>query len=165
MYAKVVFALPFRKSFTYKIPKDFEEYVVIGVRVVAPFGKRVLTGFVVEVSDTTDVEEKIKPIRDVLDEQPIIDDQSLKFYEWIADYYSCSLGEALRNSTPYGSDVESKRRIVSDPAICGELFEKEKKKTTVKAKLLKALSEKDVSSAFITRSLSFSSSAKRASIE
>lgn len=144
MYAKVVFALPFRKSFTYKIPKDFEEYVVFGVRVVAPFGKRVLTGFVVEISDTTDVEEKIKPIRDVLDEQPIIDDQSLKFYEWIADYYSCSLGEALRNSTPYGSNVESKRKIVSEPAICTELFEKEKKKTTVKAKLLKALSQKDV---------------------
>jgi primosomal protein N' (replication factor Y) len=146
MYAQVVFALPFRKSFTYKIPKDFEEFAVKGVRVVAPFGKRVLTGFVVEVSDTTDLEEKIKPISDVLDELPVFDDQSLKFYEWIADYYSCSLGEALRNATPYGSDIESKRKIVSDPAVCAELFEKEKKKNTVKAKLLKVLSEKDVHS-------------------
>jgi primosomal protein N' (replication factor Y) len=144
MYAKVVFALPFRKSFTYKIPKDLHDFVIEGVRVVAPFGRRVLTGFVLEISETTDVEEKIKPIRDVLDELPIFDKKSMKFYEWIAEYYSCSLGEALRNSTPYGSEVESRRKIVSDPEICAELFSREKKKTTIKAKLLKALSEKDV---------------------
>jgi primosomal protein N' (replication factor Y) len=144
MYAKVVFALPFRKSFTYKIPKDLSDFVVKGVRVVAPFGRRVLTGFVVDVSDTTDVKDKIKPLRDVLDELPIFDDHSLKFYEWIADYYLCSLGEALRNSTPYGSEVESRRKIVTDPEIAARLYQKEKKKTTVKAKLLKALSEKDV---------------------
>jgi primosomal protein N' (replication factor Y) len=144
MYAKVVFALPFRKLFTYKIPKDLVDFVIEGVRVVAPFGRRVLTGFVVEISETTDLKEKIKPIRDVLDELPVFDEKSLKFYEWIADYYSCSLGEALRNSTPYGSEVESKRKIVSDPEVCAEMYRKEKKKTSVKAKLLKALSENDV---------------------
>ncbi len=144
MYAKVVFALPFRKSFTYKIPKDLSGFVVKGARVVAPFGRRVLTGFVVDVSETSDVKEKIKPLRDVLDEVPVFDDDSLKFYEWIADYYLCSLGEALRNSTPYGSEVESKRKIVSDPEVAADLYQKEKKKTTVKAKLLKALSEKDL---------------------
>lgn len=144
MYAQVVFALPFRKSFTYRIPKDLEEYVLEGVRVVAPFGKRVLTGFVVGVSETTEVEEKIKPIRDVLDDLPIFDKHSLKFYEWVAEYYSCSLGEALRNSAPYASEVETKRRIVSDMKVCADLYDKEKKKTTIKAKLLQVLSEKEV---------------------
>ena len=136
MYAKVVFALPFRKAFTYRIPKDLVDFVMEGVRVVAPFGRRVLTGFVIEISESTDVEEKIKPLRDVLDEAPIFDEKSLKFYEWIAEYYSCSLGEALRNSTPYGSEVESRRKIVSDPAVCAELYNKEKKNTSIKNAIL-----------------------------
>lgn len=144
MFAQVVFPLPFRKAFTYSIPKQLDGLVKTGVRVVLPFGRRVLTGFVIGISETTDVKEKIKPVRDVLDDQPIFDKESLKFYEWVSDYYISSLGEALKNSVPYGSDVESKRKIVSDPDICEELYQKEKKKTSVKAKLLKVLSEKDV---------------------
>lgn len=142
-FAQIVFPLPFRNRFTYGIPEQLEELVQFGVRVVVPFGKRVMTGYVVDISDNTDIKEKIKPVRDVLDEQPLFDEVSLKFYEWLSDYYLCSLGEALRNSVPYGSDIESKRKIVSDTEICRELYDEEKKKSTVKAKLLKLLSEKD----------------------
>ncbi len=144
MYAQVVFPLPFRNAFTYSIPDDLEETVKTGVRVVVPFGKRTLTGFVIDVSETTDVKEKIKPIRDVLDETPIFDKDSLKFYEWISGYYLSSLGEALKNSVPYGSDVESKRKIVSDRDHCEEILAAEKKKSSIKAKLLAALSQKEI---------------------
>jgi len=143
MYAQVVFPLPFRNAFTYSVPKELAVSVQVGVRVVVPFGKRVLTGFVVSVSETTDVQE-VKPVRDVLDENPIFDSASLKFYEWIAEYYLSSLGEALRNSVPYGSDVESKRKVISDCGFCAELFEKEKKKTSTRAKLLEQLSKKEI---------------------
>ena len=143
MYAQVVFPLPFRNAFTYSIPADMAETVQVGVRVVVPFGKRVMTGFVVSVSDTTDVAET-KPVRDVLDENPIFDAQALKFYEWIADYYLSSLGEALRNSVPYGSDVESKRKVVSDCGFCAELLTREKKKTSTRAKLLELFSVKEI---------------------
>ncbi len=143
MFAQVVFPLPFRNEFTYKIPADLLDSVAVGVRVVVPFGRRTLTGFVVGTSETTNVKEKIKNITDVLDRQPIFDAHSIKFYKWVSDYYLSSLGEALRNSVPYGSDIESKRKIISDKIFCSELLEKEKKKTSIKAKLLKILSEKD----------------------
>ena len=91
MYAQVVFPLPFRNAFTYSVPPDFEDSVFTGVRVVVPFGKRILTGFVVGVSETSEV-ENIKPIRDVLDENPIFDEGELKFYDWISEYYISSLG-------------------------------------------------------------------------
>jgi len=87
MYCQVVFPLPFRNAFTYSVPKELIELVKIGVRVVAPFGKRVLTGFVVSISETTELKTKIKSIQDVLDENPIIDERTLKFYEWISEYY------------------------------------------------------------------------------
>ena len=60
MFAKVVFPLPFRNSFTYSIPEDFEDKVKVGIRVVCPFGKRVLTGFVINTITEPDVEEKIR---------------------------------------------------------------------------------------------------------
>ena len=143
MYAQVVFPLPFRNAFTYSVPKDFTDSVRVGVRVVVPFGKRVMTGFVVGLSETTEVGET-RPVRDVLDENPIFDPASLKFYEWVAEYYLSSLGEALRNSVPYGSDVESKRKIVSDPGFCAELLEREKKKTSIRAKLLEQFAVKEI---------------------
>lgn len=143
MFAQVVFPLPFRNSFTYSIPIEHLELVHVGVRVVVPFGKRTLTGFVVATSETTDIVEKIKPIRDVLDEAPIFDKDSLKFYEWISSYYISSLGEALRNSVPYGLEVESKRKIVSDMDICYELYKKEKNKKSTRAKILDILSQKE----------------------
>lgn len=144
MYAQVVFPLPFRNSFTYSVPPDLTDLVQTGVRVVVPFGKRVLTGFVIGTSDETDIKEKIKPVRDVLDENPIFSKESLKFYEWISEYYLSSLGEALKNSVPYGTEVESKKRIVADPDYCASLLNLEKNKKSVKAKLLQVLSAKEV---------------------
>ncbi len=144
MFCQVVFPLPFRNAFTYSIPDELIDSVKIGVRVVAPFGKRVLTGFVIALSETTELKEKIKPIRDLLDENPFFDKTALKFYEWLSDYYLSSLGEALRNSVPYGTEVESKRKVVSDKDFCKKLLNQESKKNTPRAKLLAALSQKEV---------------------
>lgn len=143
MYAQVVFPLPFRNPFTYSVPKEFWDSVQVGVRVVVPFGKRVMTGFVISLSETTDVKET-RPIRDVLDEYPIFDSAALKFYEWISEYYLSSVGEALRNSVPYGSDVESKRKVVSDCGFCAELLAKEKKQGSTRAKLLELFTKKEL---------------------
>jgi primosomal protein N' (replication factor Y) (superfamily II helicase) len=122
MYVEIVFPLPFRKSFTYLVPKELEKQSKVGVRAVAPFGKRTLTGFIVNKLKTASLKEVIKPITDIIDEQPIVDKDGFKFYEWLADYYLCSFGEALKLAVPYGSEVESKRKIVSDQKACAYLL-------------------------------------------
>ena len=139
MYVEVVFPLPFRKTFTYKVPPELESFAVKGVRAVAPFGKRTLTGFIVNTSKKTSVKEKIKPIYDILDDSTIVDDLSLKFYNWLSDYYLSSLGEALRLAVPHGSEIESKRTIEIDPEFCEKLLAKEKSKSSVRSKLLREL--------------------------
>jgi len=110
MYVEVVFSLPFRKAFTYSVPKDLSAQVKVGVRVIAPFGKRTLTGFVTNKTKSTSIKEEIKSIVDILDERPIVDKEGFKFYRWLADYYLCSFGEALKLAVPYGSEVESKKK-------------------------------------------------------
>lgn len=143
MFAEIVFPLPFRNTFTYSIPAELEPYATTGVRAVAPFGKRTLTGFIVKTSAKTNVKEEIKPLSDILDDKPIFDKKSLKFYEWLSEYYLSSLGEALKLAVPYGSDIESKRRIIVDRDFCAEMLAGEKNKNSVKSRILKELSVKD----------------------
>jgi primosomal protein N' (replication factor Y) len=144
MFVEIVFPLPFRKAFTYSVPKDLQEFAKAGVRAVAPFGKRTLTGFIINQPDTTTLKKnEIKPITDILDDKPIFTNKTLKFYEWLSDYYLCSLGEALKLLVPQGTEVETKRKIVIDKEFVYELLKKEKKKTSVKFKILFELSKRD----------------------
>lgn len=143
MYAELVFPLPFRNTFTYSVPKSIESMAKPGVRAVAPFGKRILTGFIISTSSSTAIKENIKPLDDILDSKPIFTQKSLEFYKWLSDYYLSSLGEALKLAVPYGLDVESKRKIISDSDFASKLLEKEKNKVSLKAKILKVLSEKE----------------------
>ncbi len=142
MYVEIVFHLAFRKAFTYLIPKELESQAKVGVRAVAPFGKRTLTGFIINKLKKASLKEPIKPIIDIIDEQPIIDKAGFRFYEWLADYYLCSLGEALKLAVPYGSEVESKRKIIPDQKTCAHFLTKEKNKTSTRGKILKVLSER-----------------------
>ena len=136
MFVKLVFPLPFRNTFTYSVPEEFASLAKTGSRAVAPFGRRVLTGIIVNVSDTIGDKangqvgkSKIKPISDIPDEQPVFSAKYLKFYEWIADYYLSSYGEALRLGTPSGTEIESKRKIIIDQDYCEKLLKDEKKST------------------------------------
>jgi primosomal protein N' (replication factor Y) len=143
MYAELVFPLPFRNTFTYSVPESLESLAQPGVRAVAPFGKRILTGFIVAASSATSVKENIKPLEDILDSKPIFTPKYFEFYKWLADYYLSSLGEALKLAVPYGLEVESKRKIISDKNFAFSLLQKEKDKNSVKSKILKIISEKE----------------------
>lgn len=143
VYVEVVFPLPFRKAFTYTVPGEFEEQAQIGVRVVAPFGPRVLTGFIVSVLQETSVKEKLKDIYDVLDSVPIFDSTSIKFYEWLSEYYLSSLGEAFRLAIPPGTEVQSKKRISADINFARRLLEDGKTKSPIQKTLLKIFSENE----------------------
>jgi primosomal protein N' (replication factor Y) len=141
MFVEIYFPLPFRKPFTYFVPKELEQNVKVGVRAVAPFGKRVITGFITKITDKTDLKEKIKNIQDVIDDIPVFDEKGFKFYEWLAEYYLCSTGEALNLSVPYGTEIQSKKKISADTEFCKKLLEKESKKNSIKYKLLSVFSE------------------------
>ena len=146
MYVELVFPLPFRNTFLYSVPKTLEPLAKPGVRAVAPFGKRTLTGFIISVSSSIPhggIKKKIKPLDDILDLKPIFTQKSLEFYKWLADYYLSSLGEALKLAVPYGLDIESKRKLISDTNFAASLLEKEKDKASLKSKILKILSEKE----------------------
>ncbi|MEE8268551.1 MAG: hypothetical protein V3R23_00940, partial [Nitrospinaceae bacterium] len=63
-YAQVVFNLPLKEEFTYGIPEHLQGQVRVGTRVLAPFGPRKITGYVVGLTDTCKGEFEIKFIED-----------------------------------------------------------------------------------------------------
>lgn len=139
MFVSIQFAITSRKAFTYSVPEELVEAVKTGVRAVAPFGKRTLTGFVTEVhthNPQQDTEIKIKPIYDILDSHQLYTNEDINFYSWLSEYYLCSLGEALRLAVPQGSDVESRKIIYVDQDFSLQLFQKEKRKDSLRGKIL-----------------------------
>ncbi len=78
-----------------------------GARVLVPFGRRQLTGVVAERVEGS--AEGLKPLHDVLDARPALTPELLGLTQWMADYYLCAWGEAVKAALPSGTGVESRR--------------------------------------------------------
>ncbi|MEJ2067749.1 MAG: hypothetical protein P8Y09_07345, partial [Deltaproteobacteria bacterium] len=71
VYAEVAITLPVDKTFHYAIPAQFQSICEVGKRVLVPFGKRTITGYILQLSShlPPDITGKdIKEIIDCLDE-------------------------------------------------------------------------------------------------
>ncbi|MCQ2250410.1 MAG: primosomal protein N' [Bacteroidales bacterium] len=107
-YAEVIVPVSLPVLYTYAIPDTFFLQCVPGVRVVIPLGKSKLYSAIVRsVSDTCPQNCEIKEIIEVLDQKPIINAIQLRFWDWIASYYLCSLGEVYRAAVPSSLKLES----------------------------------------------------------
>ena len=112
-FASIALPIPVNTSFTYLIPSELTVFAEVGRRALVPFGKRILTGFIIGISDNPgDVTvSKIKPIQNIIDDEPVFDNHMLKLSGWVADYYLSSLGEVLKTAMPYGTMIKSRTRI------------------------------------------------------
>ena len=101
--------LPLEGTFTYSVPQDLEDKIKVGMRVVVPCGqKKTYTALCVEVTDKkTNIGVKnIKCIYSVLDDMPMLLPQQLKLWQWMADYYMCTLGDIYKAALPAGLKAE-----------------------------------------------------------
>ena len=113
-YASVALNRPMRNVFTYGVPRELDERVRVGVRVSVLFAGRREIGVVVERTDSTDVlASRIKPLREVLDDEPAVGAEMLELTRWISDYYACSWGEALAAALPAALKREGGRKTVA----------------------------------------------------
>ena len=110
-YAEVTFNLPLKEVFTYKIPSEFLGKVEVGMRVFVPFGRRRITGYVVNLTSQWDKKIRLKSLSDLPDTEPIISTEILSLTKWLSSYYQCSWGEAIRAALPAGLDDESREEF------------------------------------------------------
>ena len=108
-YLQVAFNLPVQQTFTYL---DLDDGATVsGVRVVAPFGKRRVTGFVIGTPRQPPAGVDLRAIGRRVDAQPVFDSALLGLAQWVADTYLCAVGEALAAMIPSG-----RREILPDEA-------------------------------------------------
>lgn len=110
-FAEVILPLPLPGSYTYSIPKELEDRIVTGCRVSVPLGdKKTYTALVIGVHGNKPEGYKIKAIKELLDDEPVVTAHQLKLWEWISKYYLCSMGDIYKAAIPQGLKGEFKPR-------------------------------------------------------
>jgi primosomal protein N' (replication factor Y) (superfamily II helicase) len=100
-FADIILPLAVRGRFTYRIPDDFLDKVIPGVRVMVQFGRKNLySGIVCNLHNNDPDIKKVKQIISVPDAIPLINERQLKLWHWISEYYLCSEGEVLKAALP-----------------------------------------------------------------
>ena len=73
--------------------------------------KKFYTAIVFKIHNETPKNYRAKPIINVLDHQPIISNQQFKLWEWIANYYCCSLGDVMHSALPSVLKLSSQTKL------------------------------------------------------
>ena len=103
LYADVVLPLPLQDTYTYAVPKDMENDIGRGCRVVVQFGaKKVYTAIVIKVHSRKPSVENVKYINKLLDSHPIVNENQLTFWQWLSSYYMCPMGDVYKAALPGG---------------------------------------------------------------
>ncbi len=100
-YCDVALPVPLDMVFTYRLE---DQAPVIGGRVLVPFRKERLSGVVTALHDNAP-SMQAKSVLQVLDAEPVLDQELLKLGQWIAQYYLAPLGEVFRTMLPLAAEI------------------------------------------------------------
>lgn len=113
LFVEVILPLAIPGTYTYRVPKHLNALTEVGKRVVVQFGKsKIYTAIVSAIGQKAPVKYEAKYLIDVLDEKAIVTQQQLKLWQWIAEYYLCTLGEVMAAALPSALKLASETRIV-----------------------------------------------------
>lgn len=93
------------RPFTYSIPDEFKEVLRIGQRVKVPFGKgnRLKVGYVVSLMESIEPQKyRLKAIKEVVDEESLLNKEQLDMIQFIVEYYGTSYAAAIDVVLPPG---------------------------------------------------------------
>ena len=106
-YADLILPLPLQGTFTYAVPAQMQAVVKVGMRVLVPFGRnKTYLGIVARLHDRQPQGYEVKPISQLMDEEPIVTPEQLKLWQWIADYYLSPIGDVYKAALPAGLKAE-----------------------------------------------------------
>ncbi|TWV14133.1 primosomal protein N' [Bacteroidaceae bacterium HV4-6-C5C] len=121
-FVDVILPLPLPRCFTYSLPQEWEDTLCVGCRVVVPFGrKKYYTGIVSGIHQSAPEGYEVKPVVSVLDKSSILFEEQFRFWEWLSDYYLCTLGDVYKAALPSGLKLESETVVVYNPDFESEI--------------------------------------------
>ena len=119
MIAEVIInraAKKLNKGFDYKIPKELEEIVAVGSKVLVPFGntKKLEEGFVVKLKPNTNYEFKVKEIASLEDN---LKEEQINLAKWKAKRYFCNISDCIKLMLTPGTKAKEKNKRIQDKKI------------------------------------------------
>ena len=117
MIAEVIIntnAKKLNRSFDYKVPKELEEQVMIGSKVLVSFGnkKELEEGFIVGFKEST--EYKVKEIAKLEDK---LSDKRIQLAKWMAKKYFCNISECIKLMQTPGTRTKNKEKRIQEKTI------------------------------------------------
>ena len=112
LFVDVIVPLSVANKYTYRVPKELNDWVAIGKRVIVQFGKtKFYTGIICSIHPNPPKNYEAKYIDSVLDDEPIITSSQLQLWDWISHYYLCNPGDVMNAALPSGLKLSSSSHI------------------------------------------------------
>ncbi len=157
------------KTFQYGIPDDIASEIQVGVQVDIPFGRRTISGYVVEITDIPEYDvSKIKPLIGVKAGSVAMESRLIRLACWIKKNYGSTMNQALKTVIPIKKKTKEIRKrtihlIADDREARDKLALYEAKHQTARARLLRELiTERELDYSVVTAKLNVSSTVIKA---
>ncbi len=115
MYANVLIeysAKSIDKTFTYIIPEELKKDIKVGMKVLVPFGSKIINGFVTGITDTFTDTYELKEIKDIVDKYLVLNKELLELGEYLQKKTLCTKIAAYQTMLP--SSLKVKEQKVKD---------------------------------------------------
>jgi primosomal protein N' (replication factor Y) (superfamily II helicase) len=117
LYADVIIPLALPRTYTWSVPARLQEQVSVGVRVEVELRKKRYAGVIKKVHNNKPSAFEPKGVLNILDAEPIIHEQQLQLWSWIADYYLCTEGEVMAAALPAHFKLSSETILLYNDEI------------------------------------------------
>lgn len=116
-FVDVVLPLAVPNLYTYRVPYEWNDTIVVGKRVIVQLGRaKLYSALIRNVHQTPPKQYEAKYIESVLDERPIVNLKQFELWDWMSSYYMCPIGDVMIAALPGGLRLSSETKVVLNPA-------------------------------------------------
>ena len=117
MVAEVIInrgAKKLNRTFDYNIPKELEELILVGSKVLVPFGNggKLTEAFVVGIKETSTFE-----VKDIAKLEENLTDKQIALAKWMAKRYFCNVSDCIKLMLTPGTRNKNKEKRIQDKTI------------------------------------------------
>ena len=117
MVAEVIInrgAKKLNRTFDYNIPKELEELILVGSKVLVPFGngEKLTEAFVVGIKETSDFE-----VKDIAKLEENLSNKQIDLAKWMAKRYFCNVSDCIKLMLTPGTRTKNKEKRIQDKII------------------------------------------------
>ena len=113
LFAEILLPLPIPGTYTYRVPFELNQKAMVGQRAVVQFGAtKIMSGLIISLTEEVPDCNSVKYLLDILDDDPVVNENQLKLWRWISSYYLCYLGDVMQVALPSALKLSSESKIL-----------------------------------------------------